>query len=70
MSGELNIKYIFPSQCFFLAAFVKSNSKKLLFIFQGVAWQDVYDGTYYPAVSLYKNSTVWEKNLICLPTEH
>lgn len=25
---------------------------------QGVAWQDVYEGTYYPAVSLYKNATV------------
>ncbi|KAL9979830.1 hypothetical protein ACROYT_G017548 [Oculina patagonica] len=25
---------------------------------QGVAWQDIYDGTYYPAVSLYKNATV------------
>lgn len=59
MSGEFNIKYIFPSQCFFFpATFEKSNCKELLFIFQGVAWQDVYDGTYYPAVSLYKNSTV------------
>ena len=36
---------------------------KLLFIFQGVAWQDIYDGTYYPAVSLYKNATVQLKYL-------
>ncbi|XP_074618385.1 set1/Ash2 histone methyltransferase complex subunit ASH2-like isoform X2 [Acropora palmata] len=25
---------------------------------QGVAWQDIYEGTYYPAVSLYKNATI------------
>lgn len=25
---------------------------------QGVAWQEIYDGAYYPAVSLYKNATV------------
>ncbi|XP_068702334.1 set1/Ash2 histone methyltransferase complex subunit ASH2-like isoform X1 [Montipora foliosa] len=27
-------------------------------ICQGVAWQDIYEGTYYPAVSLFKNATV------------
>ncbi|KAK2568275.1 Set1/Ash2 histone methyltransferase complex subunit ASH2 [Acropora cervicornis] len=25
---------------------------------KGVAWQDIYEGTYYPAVSLYKNATI------------
>ena len=34
------------------------NLERGLLIFQGVAWQDVYEGTYYPAVSLYKNATV------------
>jgi Set1/Ash2 histone methyltransferase complex subunit ASH2 len=25
---------------------------------QGVAYEDVFDGVYYPAISLYKNATV------------
>ncbi|XP_062515147.1 set1/Ash2 histone methyltransferase complex subunit ASH2-like [Corticium candelabrum] len=25
---------------------------------QGIAWEDIYDGSYYPAISLYKNASV------------
>ena len=37
---------------------------------QGVAWEDIFDGTYYPAVSLYKNVAVsvnFGPKLICPP---
>ena len=37
---------------------------------QGVAWEDIFDGTYYPAVSLYKNVAVsvnFGPSLICPP---
>lgn len=27
-------------------------------ISQGVAYSDIYKGTYYPAISIYKNATV------------
>ena len=25
---------------------------------QGVAWENIYEGTYYPAASIYKNAQV------------
>ena len=31
---------------------------------QGVAFEDFYDGIYYPAISLYKNATVGFNDLI------
>ncbi|KAJ7380308.1 Set1/Ash2 histone methyltransferase complex subunit ASH2 [Desmophyllum pertusum] len=46
--AEKNLKAIPESQ----VKFYKNG------VCQGVAWQDIYDGTYYPAVSLYKNATV------------
>ncbi|XP_006824960.1 set1/Ash2 histone methyltransferase complex subunit ASH2-like [Saccoglossus kowalevskii] len=37
------------------------NSKIILYkngVCYNVAWQDIYEGVYYPAVSIYKNATV------------
>lgn len=31
---------------------------------QGIAFEDFYDGIYYPAISLYKNATVGFEGLI------
>ena len=32
--------------------------KQCWLLFQGVAWTDMYAGTYYPALSLYRGATV------------
>ena len=32
----------------------------------GVSFQDIYEGTYYPAISIYKNATVNEFLNFCL----
>ena len=43
----------------FIQTYMYKNGKN-----QGLAWTDLYEGTYYPAVSIYKNASV---RLINLP---
>ncbi|CAH3030081.1 unnamed protein product, partial [Porites evermanni] len=44
-----------PSQGLFLSFMIKFFKNGVC---QGVAWQDIHEGTYYPAVSVFKNATV------------